>query len=115
MSWMEDRRLSFFLPEFMRMKYFWAWLATCACGENSRMHDTVGLLVMRHDRLTIECRSAEPPDRHRVLERGAAGDLEATEAAGIPRAQLPAPWETCGCQACQLTRKPALPSCSNSV
>ena len=24
MSWMEERRLSFFLPEFMRMKYFCA-------------------------------------------------------------------------------------------
>lgn len=29
MSWMLDRRLSFFLALFMRMKYFCAWLATC--------------------------------------------------------------------------------------
>ena len=29
MSWMLDRRLSFFFALFMRMKYFCAWLATC--------------------------------------------------------------------------------------
>jgi hypothetical protein len=30
MSWMLERRLSFFFALFMRMKYFCAWLATCA-------------------------------------------------------------------------------------
>ena len=30
MSWMLDRRLSFLFREFRRMKYFCAWLATCA-------------------------------------------------------------------------------------
>lgn len=30
MSWMLERRLSFLFKEFRRMKYFCAWLATCA-------------------------------------------------------------------------------------
>ena len=30
MSWMLERRLSFLFSEFRRMKYFCAWLATCA-------------------------------------------------------------------------------------
>jgi hypothetical protein len=32
MSWMLERRLSFLFSEFRRMKYFCAWLATCARG-----------------------------------------------------------------------------------
>lgn len=32
MSWMLDRRLSFLLRLFKRMKYFCAWLATCSAN-----------------------------------------------------------------------------------
>lgn len=45
---MLDRRLSFFLPEFMRMKYFCAWLATCRMHQVCECQVSFRQLVAHH-------------------------------------------------------------------